>query len=61
MVTKGHIAMFSPLAVANGNVRPWPTNICFIGPTLLKQHLGQPSRPYVDWFSHFRIHYSKGV
>jgi len=36
ILTKGHIAILSPLAAANGFVRPWrwlPFNACFLGPT----------------------------
>ena len=33
-LTKGHIAILSPLVLANGFVRPWPpSNTCFLGRT----------------------------
>jgi len=54
-LTKGRIAVLSPLAAANGLVRLWPQpNKCLLGPTWVS-----PKR-HLDRFSRFCVHCSKG-
>jgi len=56
ILIKGHIIVLSPLAAANGFVRPWPrSNTCLTGPIWVKSIKRHLSR-----FSHFCVHHCKG-
>ena len=50
ILTKGRIAVLSPIAAVNGFVRPWPSsNTCFFGPA----HTNQPPNRHLHRFNIF--------
>jgi len=56
ILTKGRIAVLSPLATENGFVRHWPaSNTCFFW-----HKRASPPKRHLDRFSRFSVHHSKG-